>query len=81
MSIQINDLRSSLKLSDCILFADDTTLFVFGQNVKFLYVKMLRELGYLSTWLNANKLAINVKKTKSMLISPKSYVTAQMPKN
>lgn len=72
MSIMNNDFKNCLKLSDCILFADDTTAFLFGRNIKFLYTKMQRELDLISDWMMANSLVINVKKTKLMIFSPKS---------
>lgn len=72
MSVMINDIKNSLKLSDCILFADDTTIYLFGRNVKFLYTKMQREINLLSQWFQDNLLIVNVKKTKLMLFCPKS---------
>lgn len=72
MSVMVNDIKNCLKLSDCLLFADDTTLYLFGQNSRFLHAKMQREVDFLSDWLHANFLVANLKKTKSMLICPKS---------
>lgn len=71
--IMLNDIKKSLKLSDCILFADDTTILVQGRNLKFLYTKMQRELDTLSIWFSDNGLSLNTDKTKSMLLSPKNF--------
>lgn len=79
MSVMINDLRNCLKLSDCILFADDTTVYLFGKNVDFLYIKMQREIELLSSWFNDNLLVVNIKKTKMMLFSPRSQTVNENP--
>lgn len=74
MSIMNNDLQNCLKLSHCILFADDTTVFILGRNVRFLKIKMQREIELLSTWMSDNMLSVNVNKTKLMLFTPKGYI-------
>lgn len=73
MCIQNNDFNNCLKLSNSILFADDTTVFVQGQNCRFLYLKMQNEIALISAWMQANLLAINEKKTKLMLFTPKNF--------
>ena len=67
--ILINDLPSSLKFSTSILYADDTTLYVYGRTLRFLWLKMQGDVNCLSTWLNANCLSLNVKKTKLLLFN------------
>ena len=64
----INEVSDSLK---SILFADDTslnsTISVFPSiNCEELSAKITSELSKISDWLRANKLSINVKKTKFM---------------
>lgn len=58
-----------LKLADAMLFADDTTLYMEGRNIDFLYVKMQRELELVTKWLKDNCLSMNIEKTKCMLIT------------
>lgn len=70
MSVMVNDLFKALKLSSCILFADDTTIYLFGKNLHFLTIKMQREIDLVSQWFVANKLQVNVAKTKLMVFSP-----------
>ena len=65
--LHINDLPKSLKFCSTILYADDTTLFLFGRSLRFLRCKMQEDLNNLSTWLRSNSLKLNVKKTKSVL--------------
>ena len=63
-----------LRYSNCILFADDTTIYVIGQNLRFLKVKLQADLDNLSLWLIANKPVLNVKKTKCMILTPRNTV-------
>ena len=48
--------------------ADDTTLTCSAENADTLQVKMNSDLSKIPTWLKVNKLTLNVKKTKYMLI-------------
>ena len=34
-SMKRNDIFRSLKYSNCVLFADDTTIYIVGENLKF----------------------------------------------
>lgn len=69
--IMLNDLNKSLRLSKSILFADDTTLYLQGANVEFLFIKMQRELNFVHEWLSHNGLSLNTSKTKCLLFHPK----------
>ena len=53
----------SSKLLEFILFADDTNIFFFGQNHKFVFYALNKELDNLSVWFKINKLSLIVKKT------------------
>ena len=46
------------------MFADDTNLFFSHSDINLLFEKMNKELTNVSNWFNANKLSLNVKKTK-----------------
>ena len=67
--IYINDISSSLKTSKAINFADDSTIYHSGSNIKTLYQHMNVDLNCLSDWFKANKLSLNVSKTNYMLFS------------
>ena len=45
-----------------ILFADDTNLFINGDNLLQMVQTLNAELDNISNWLKANKLSLNVKK-------------------
>ena len=65
----INDLPNCLRYGTSILYADDTTLFVYGRSLKFMCVKLQHNLDNLQVWLHANSLKLNVSKTKVMLFN------------
>ena len=46
------------------MFADNTSLFFSHSDIIVLFEKMNKELTNVSDWFNANKLSLNVKKTK-----------------
>ena len=47
-----------------VFFADDTNLFISNENIGGLFQQMKKELKSVSTWFKANKLSINIDKTK-----------------
>ena len=69
--IFINDLPNATELLT-LLFADDTTFQISDTNIKNLFNSANLELEKASSWFRANKLTLNVKKTKFMFFSDKS---------
>lgn len=67
--IYTNDLPDALTHAKSILFADDTTLYISDNNLNRLYTEMNEELDVLTDWFKANKLSLNISKTKYMLFS------------
>ena len=63
----VNDLHLNLHDSDCIQFADDTTLVFRHQNLKYLRFCIESELLTIQDWLNANRLTLNVSKSSYLL--------------
>ena len=54
------------------MFADDTNVFLSGLNVDDLFSDMNCELNKISLWFKANKLLLNLTKTKYSLFHPTS---------
>lgn len=54
------------------LFADDTNLFLTDRNINNLQTNTNLQLTKIYQWMQANQLSVNFKKTKFMLIGPKS---------
>ena len=70
--IYVNDfLKCSGNLSPA-MFADDTSLFISGIYVDDLFSDMNCELNKISLWFKANKLSLNLTKTKYSLFHPAS---------
>ena len=69
--IYINDSPYVSNLFMSILFADDTNLFVL---VEYSIVNVKNdEMSKVSSWVEANKLSLNIDKTNVMLFTPKGF--------
>jgi Reverse transcriptase (RNA-dependent DNA polymerase) len=66
----INDLPNCTELLT-LLFADDTAGLTSGPDLKQLIVTANLELQKIATWFRANKMAVNVSKTKYIIFKPK----------
>ena len=69
--ILANDLGKILKCCNCVTFADDTTVFASGNNLKFLYKKVNSDLDRLTEWFDSNSLTLNIDKSKYIIFRPK----------
>ena len=67
----INDMPLATELFT-LLFADDTTYQLSGNNLSELYANANIELEKAATWFKSNKLTLNVKKTKYILFRSKN---------
>ena len=65
--IYVNDLSTVSSLLVDIMFADDTNLFLAEKNLSNLERIMNEELAKINTWVQVNKLSLNIKKTNFML--------------
>ena len=57
--LHVNDFRLCLKISEQIMFADDTSVFIKEKNIHKLSKKGNNELSRIDQWLIANKLSVN----------------------
>ena len=69
--IYINDLPQAVQDSAVSMYADDTSLCYQSHDLTRLNEAINSDLKKLDTWLQGNKLSLNVAKTHSMLISSK----------
>ena len=69
--IFINDLPNCTDLFS-LLFADDTTFQISGNDLQTLFQAANCELKRAATWFQANKLTLNVSKTKFILFRKKT---------
>lgn len=70
--IYINDITLCTNRLNFILFADDTNIYVQGRNLITLQNTINNELTHVSSWLNSNKLTLNINKTYYMVTHSKS---------
>ena len=69
--IYINDLPNCLKYCKCVLFADDTTVYLSSNNRNDLRTRINSDLSNLGEWFRSNKLSLNVEKTEYMVFETK----------
>ena len=70
--LYINDLASVCQYTFPISFADDSNLFISGNDADLIMKTLNTELKEISLWLKANKLSLNIKKTHFMIFSSKN---------
>ena len=56
---------------ELISFADDTNVFFFHNDFNFLTLKVTFKLIKLTSWFQADRLSINIEKTKYMIFNPR----------
>jgi hypothetical protein len=57
------------------MFADDTNISMQSNNLSELENLMNAEIGNLNTWLEANKLSLNIAKTEFMIIGSRQRLS------
>ncbi len=70
-----------VKQCNISLCADDTAIYVQGENNEILEHRLQSDLNRISDWLLANKLSINVKKCKILRVSTRQHRTRVQPLN
>ena len=79
--IYINDLPEAVQGSSVTMYADDTSLCYQSHDLTQLNEAINSDLSKLETWLQGNKLSLNVAKTHSMLISTKQKGSSLRSRN
>ena len=69
----INDLCQVWEFCFPLLFADDTSLFITGNETAEMCAKLNDDLKRIPEWLCCNKLSLNVSNTHYMVFSPRSW--------
>ena len=65
--LYLNDLQNVSDVLFFLMYADDTNMFISGDDLAVLNETINTELPKIHTWFNANKLSLNVQKTNYML--------------
>ena len=71
-----NDLHLNLLYTNCILFADDTTIYMTHDNDNYLQWCVKHDLSIISDWFCANKLTLNIGKSVCMIFNKTSQKDA-----
>ena len=67
--IYTNDIYKHLEFSNCILFADDTTIYFSHDIINFLKFAVEHDLGMLVDWFRANGLSLNLGKSECIFFN------------
>ena len=71
--LYINDLGNICQNLSAFMFADDTSLLGHDTDISVLKAKVNDDLVIISSWLNANKLSLNLSKSQFMLFTRKHF--------
>ena len=69
--LYINDLPNFQKNVFTLMFADDSSIFFSGPNLDDLMKQAKDHFAKIKTWIETNKLSLNLQKTKFMIFSTK----------
>lgn len=76
--IYINDFSNASSYFSTRLFADDTSLTVCGKDLDSLIHQINIELPKICDWLCANKLTLNLTKTKYIIFQPRQKLNSNL---
>jgi hypothetical protein len=76
--LYINDLGSISTLFSPIMFADDSNIFMTGNNIQTLTTRLNQQIPFLIEWLRANRLSLNLDKTHAMIFGSKVKMDTQL---
>ena len=79
--IYVNDLTNASKKFDYLLYADDTTLFITGNNITEIKNVANEEMVHIANWFKSNKLTLNINKTFFMVSHSIMSITPQIDLN
>ena len=74
--IYINDLPLTLDSSNVNMYADDTSIYYSSKSISSINNAVNKDLQSLKSWLDENKLSLNVAKTQSILIGSRYKIRA-----
>ena len=73
--LYINDLPNATGLAECLLFSDNTSIFLSHSDQEYLTTSLNEELKKLNTWMKTNKLSVDINKTNYVIFSSKQKTT------
>ena len=76
--IYINDIVNVLKKCKITLYADDTLIYIQGEDIETCKRELENEIKNVNNWLKMNKLKLNEEKTKMMVINSNSEINIEI---
>ena len=73
-----NCIYKEIRYCSTLLFADDTSLFIAGRNIRCLKAKLKNDLDHLRNYFVANELTLNLEKTCIMLFRKPNWGENQL---
>ena len=73
------DLFSSVFTVDCDMFADDSSLSAFGNNIAAINAKLQPSIQEVTEWCSAKAMLLNPEKTKSMVVATRQKHQRGLP--
>ena len=74
-SLYINDLTYVTSKCKLVLYADDTVIYFSGSDYNAIRSALSEDFNIIADWLSANKLTLNISKTKSMLFGTSNMLS------
>lgn len=68
-NIYLNDFKNALSSGFPIMYADDTNIFISGNNIDTITAQCNTELGNINKYIQSNRLSLNTSKTQAMTFS------------
>lgn len=75
--LYINDLSKIFSDLNVLLFADDSSLYLIGDDLKSMIIQTNTELDRFYDWVLCNRLSVHLDKTKYIIVTNKKY--SQLP--
>ena len=69
--LYINDPPNAMELAECLLFADDSSIFLGHVDLGYLISTINAELEKINIWMKTNKLSVNTNKTNYIIFRRK----------
>ena len=76
--IYVDGLPNATNVLDPIMFADDTNLFYSHHDIKTLFSAVNEKLEKVEGWFTANRLSLNIKKTKYTFFHKNQFKTTYL---
>ena len=77
--LYVNDIMDCDIASDLSMFADDTAMVAHGKVLADVVSQVNHDMTKLTGWFNANKLSVNLDKTKCMFFSKNAHEDCELP--